>query len=428
MTGVGLYILFSVIALGLLIMILLVILILSSEKKTVFSPDLEPEWIDPKELGAANDELEDVNITTEDDVHLYGWFYRTFLQKLIAKIQEQQQNRESSNQAEATKEETKANDLKEAKPLLGSPTVLYLHGNSGNISHRFPLLRKLADGTQFNIFVADYRGYGKSEGAPSEEGLKKDAEAMLHALLQRDDIDKERIIVYGQGIGGSLAIHLATQESTKKLFQAMVIENTFTSVHDMAAALIPSWLSVLTGLLKCQFDSLAALRQSKLDIPTLFIATSHDEVVPCEQMKQLYRTAKRRATPECKEYVKMICYEGTEHHNVPAINEEVFYRNLLDWSCKVLLHNSISEEEMQELEKQLMMDAEAEDAANAVEYQEDMEPIEPAEQDGDHASDDEDDADNDEITVVKKSELRKRVKATTDDNKDEKNDDVEAQD
>jgi len=343
LTGI---ILFSVVLLVVLVIVLLIVMVIISEKKTLFSPDMDPAWVDPKEFGAASDELEDVTVTTEDGVQLFGWFYRTFLQKLIAKMREDKENRKAGKKVDTT-----AEALKDAAPLIGSPTVLFLHGNSGNISHRFPILRNLANGTQFNLFAVDYRGYGKSEGSPSEEGLKKDAEAMLQALVKRDDIDKSRIIVYGQGIGGSLAIHLATQESTRKLFQAMVIENTFTNVHDMAIGLMPGIMSPLAGLLKSKFDSLALLNETTLEIPTLFIASANDEVVPHWQMKKLFSAARRHSTPACKESIKMYRYESKEHHNVPSINEDAFYKNLLEWTCKVLLKGSCTEEEMHEIQE-----------------------------------------------------------------------------
>jgi len=403
--------------LGFLVVVVLVVVIFSSEKKTIFSPDLEPEWIEPQEMGAASDELEEVTFTTDDGVMLYGWFYRTFLQKLIAKIQDEQDKRKNGESASKKAEDSQP---KEPKPLLVSPTVLYLHGNSGNISHRFPLLREFANGTQFNFFVADYRGYGKSEGEPSEEGLKKDAEAMLNALLKRDDIDKSRIIVYGQGIGGSLAIHLATQEKTKKLFQAMVIENTFTNIRDMASLLMPGWLSPLAGMTKCKFDSLALLKENKLEVPTLFIATSKDEVVPHNQMKQLFRVAKRHTVPECKENVKMLKFEGTEHHNVPSINPDVFFKTFLEWSCKVLLHETYSDEEMKELEKGFMdladakgdVEKEVPELIDSVEEDEDEEGNGDKKDGGDGDDDDDDEADV--IPAAEKTGLHKRVKGNKD--------------
>jgi len=414
--GVAFIILIALLALLITVFGFLLIVIIFTEKKSVFSADLEPAWVDPKDFGAVNDELEDVELTTEDGVTLRGWFYRTFLQKLITKMQKEQAENDEKGKEKA------ADEVKDNKPLLCSPTILYLHGNSGNISHRFPLFRKFANGTQFNLFVVDYRGYGKSDGDPSEAGLKKDAEAMLHALLKRDDIDKSRIIVYGQGLGGSLAIHLATQESTKHLFQAMVIENTFTSIRDMATLFLPAWLSKLSVLVKNNFDSLALLKENKLEIPALFIATAEDEVVPPNHMKKLFRVAKRNATPECKDNVKMIRYNGTEHHNVPSLNEDAFYKNLLEWSCKVLLQNSVSEEEMRELEQGFKELGETDDGVQEEEPESIGSDDEENEGEQEELEGDDDKDDDDGIVDVPQAELRKRAKGKSSEN------DAEAQD
>jgi len=408
MLSTGLVVALVLLVLILLLFVFLVAVIIYTEKTTIFCPELEVSWMDPKEMGAVSDELEDVTVTTEDGVTLRGWFYRTFLQKLIAKMQEDRDKKEKGGKEDAASAAATAEaDTKPAAPLIGSPTLLYLHGNSGNISHRFPIVRSLANGTQFNVFIVDYRGYGKSDGKPSEEGLKKDAEAMLRELVKRDDIDKSRIIVYGQGIGGSLAIHLATQESTKKLFQAMVIENTFTSIRDMAETLLPGWLSPLAGLVKCKFDSLSLLRDNKLEIPTLFIGTSKNEVVPPYQMKQLFRVAKRHATPECKENVKMIRFEGAEHHNVPLVNEDLYYKNLLEWTCKVLLNDKLSEEALQEIEKGF---------GDSGVAQEEPESIGSAEEDDEDEEKNKEDEDDDDIADVPESDLHKRIKTKDDSN------------
>ena len=285
-----------------------------------------------------------------------------------------------------------------------------------DISHRLPILRGLADGTQFNVFAVDYRGYGKSEGDPSEEGLKKDAEAMLRSLHEREDVDANRIIVYGQGIGGSLAMWLATQKSTKKLFQAMVIENTFTSVQDMAKSLIPGWLAPFAKLTKIKFDSLDLLKNATIEVPTLFIATAEDDVVPHEQMRRLFRAVKRKAVPAVKDLVKMIRYEGSGHHNVAAINEDAYYKNLLEWSCKVFLKDSCSEDEMKELEKGFK---EMSQGACDQDYaEEDTESIVSSDEG------DDDDDDDDEVNAAEEAEPESELhhRATTsgkDDEEDE---------
>lgn len=81
------------------------------------------------------------------------------------------------------------------------PTILFFHGNAGNIGHRLPNARGLFKHLQANILMVEYRGYGLSEGTPSESGLYKDAQAALNYLLNREDIDHRRIIVFGRSLG-----------------------------------------------------------------------------------------------------------------------------------------------------------------------------------------------------------------------------------
>ena len=81
-----------------------------------------------------------------------------------------------------------------------------------------------------------YRGYGDSEGTPSEEGLKLDAEATLEYALSRGDINKDKIIIFGISLGGAVAIQLCMGNSK---VQGMIVENTFTSIADMVDHLMP---------------------------------------------------------------------------------------------------------------------------------------------------------------------------------------------
>lgn len=80
-------------------------------------------------------------------------------------------------------------------------TILFFHGNAGNIGHRLPNAKGLFKHLQANIFLVEYRGYGLSEGVPSESGLYKDAQAALNYLQGRQDIDQRQIVVFGRSLG-----------------------------------------------------------------------------------------------------------------------------------------------------------------------------------------------------------------------------------
>lgn len=227
-------------------------------------------------------------------------------------------------------------------------------GELTDISHRFLMLKALADATQFNVLAVDYRGYGRSTGVPSEAGLERDAEAMLRALAARRDIDTQRIIVLGQGLGGALAVHLATHARTRGLFQALVLENVPASVPAMAQALLPRVLAPWARATHARFDALARLRRPhSLAVPALFVATADDEVVPHAQMRQLYAAARAHATPAARALTRMVCFPGTEHHNVARIAGAAYYRALLEWACAVLLHDTRCSAELAGIENDL---------------------------------------------------------------------------
>lgn len=167
---------------------------------------------------------------------------------------------------------------------LGTParprhTVLFLHGNAGNLADRWENVELLME-RGIRVFIVDYRGYGKSAGVPTEEGLYLDARAAWETLAARPDVDPERIFVFGRSLGGAVAIELAGHVRPRGL----IVESTFESVAAMARAIYPvvpvHWV---TGR---RFDSL--MRVPDLRVPVLFVHGTRDEVVPFEQGKALY--------------------------------------------------------------------------------------------------------------------------------------------
>ena len=110
------------------------------------------------------------------------------------------------------------------------PCCLFLHGNAGNITHRddrLLTLRRLG----FSVLMLDYRGYGRSEGSPSEKGVLLDARAARAWLAQRAGVAEQEIVLWGESLGGGVAVDLAAKDGARGL----ILESTFTSLPDMAA-------------------------------------------------------------------------------------------------------------------------------------------------------------------------------------------------
>ena len=96
------------------------------------------------------------------------------------------------------------------EPVATNRTLLFLHGNAGNISHRYEIIEDFVK-LPVNVLIIDYRGYGKSEGRPSEQGLYTDARAAWDYLTTRRNIPASQIVIFGESLGGAVAIDLASK-------------------------------------------------------------------------------------------------------------------------------------------------------------------------------------------------------------------------
>jgi pimeloyl-ACP methyl ester carboxylesterase len=162
-------------------------------------------------------------------------------------------------------------------------TLLFSHGNGGNISHRLESLRIFHD-LGLSVLVYDYSGYGRSRGEPSEAATRSDARAAWD-WLARSGIAPESVIVFGRSLGGGVAARLAADLAAEGVSPGgVILESTFTSVPDMAARLYP-WLPVRL-LTRFRYDSAAAL--AGVRAPALFAHSPEDEVVPYDLGRALY--------------------------------------------------------------------------------------------------------------------------------------------
>lgn len=167
-------------------------------------------------------------------------------------------------------------------------TLLYCHGNAENLSGRVDLCADLHR-LPVNIFIFDYRGYGRSRGIPTERGLYRDARAAYEVVRARhDDSETPPVILYGASLGGAVAMQLALE----KHIRGLVIECSFTSVQDMGRSLYP-WLPVAL-ITRMRFDSLSKIGQ--VAAPLLISHSLEDQLIPYEMGQRLFQAARGEKT------------------------------------------------------------------------------------------------------------------------------------
>jgi len=161
-------------------------------------------------------------------------------------------------------------------------TVLHFHGNAGNISHRLHLYRRW-HAFGLSVFAFDYRGYGKSEGKPGEDGLYEDGRAAWHELTDRLKTPPDSVIFAGRSLGSAVAANLSTEMKAAGL----ALETPFTSVPDMADHYYP-WLP-LRFFMQSRFDLLEAIKGNTA--PLLIISAQDDEIVPTGMDERIFSAA-----------------------------------------------------------------------------------------------------------------------------------------
>ncbi|MGH7765839.1 MAG: alpha/beta hydrolase [Candidatus Binatia bacterium] len=236
------------------------------EEKFIFFPIAGIERT-PRDVGLA---YEDIFFTTADGVRLNGWH----------------------------------------APYPGARiTLLWFHGNAGNISHRVDGVRLLHDKVKANVFIIDYRGYGRSEGTVSEKGTYEDARAALRYLRSRKDLDAKNIALFGQSLGAAVATELAAGENCL----ALILEAPFASIRDMARVVFP--LLPIGPLLRTRYD--VAERIKDVKAPILVLQGERDEVIPVEQGKKVFAAA-----PPPKEFYAI---RGAGHNDTFIVGGNAYF-------------------------------------------------------------------------------------------------------
>ena len=240
----------------------------------------------PDELGL---DFENVFFDTEDGVRLNGWFI----------------------------------PAKDAKF-----TILFCHGNGGNIMHRLDTINIFYD-LGINCFIFDYRGYGKSQGKLSEQGTYRDAEAAYRWLKEEKKEQPENIILLGRSLGGSIAAFLAGRVNPCSL----VLECSFTSYIDIGKKFYPympvQWFS------RFNYDTLGYLK--KVHCPTMVIHSQNDETVSFEFGQTLYKAAN-----EPSRFVKTF----GSHNDSFLVSSDIYKKAWTEWIEFLKKHDQKTDSQM----------------------------------------------------------------------------------
>jgi fermentation-respiration switch protein FrsA (DUF1100 family) len=238
-----------------------------SEKGIVFFPDSYLVGT-PADYGL---EFEDVWFTAADGVQLHGWWV----------------------------------------PRPGAPVLVWFHGNAGNISHRLENVKLLHDLVGVQVFIFDYREYGRSQGRISREGTFKDASAAYGYATSTRKIAAQDIVLFGRSLGTALATDLATRVSCGSL----ILEAAFTNSSEMAKMLAPflfDWRP------KIPYDNLGKI--AKVTVPVLVVHGSDDEIIPVDMGRRVFAAA-----PEPKE---LYIIPGAHHNDTYLVGGRTYFERL----------------------------------------------------------------------------------------------------
>ncbi len=211
------------------------------ENKIIFHPSPYPEgfW-NPTSLGVP---VQDIYFESEDRVKLHAWFIPA--PKAVA-------------------------------------TLLWFHGNAGNLSHRLDNIQRLKR-LNLNIFIFDYRGYGRSEGTPDEEGIYKDSRAAYKQVLTMNGVSVDSLFLFGRSLGGICAVETAMNHPASGL----ILESVFTNSADMSRAIFP--FIPLGWAVRSKLDAVGKVPHLKL--AKLFLHGTRDEIVPYDLGRKLFEKA-----------------------------------------------------------------------------------------------------------------------------------------
>jgi len=269
-----------------LIWVTIVVVLALLERSMIFYPTRYPDGLWDTELVVRSSgcSIEDCTFETDDGVSLHAWWCRP---------------RESAGPTEGM-------------------VVLWFHGNAGNLSYRADMMLRLARELPVQVVIVDYRGYGRSDGRPSEDGLYRDGRAAWRYLTVDRGIEPGRVVILGKSLGGAVAVDLASHVEPAGL----IVQSSFTSVRDMARRHFPF---VPRALIRTRMDSLAKI--GSVSCPKLFVHSPNDEIVPYALGRRLFDAA-----PGPKRFHVV---EGARHNDTYLVGGAAYYAALREFvaSC-----------------------------------------------------------------------------------------------
>ena len=248
-----------------------------AEKRFLFFPESEVAYT-PEQAGLR---YEDVYLESADGLTLHGWFLPA------------------------------PSDI----ASLSTQTWLWFHGNGGNVGTRIGQLEQAHHLLGVHQFIFDYRGYGNSQGHPTEHGTYLDARAALEYLKTRPEIDPGRMVYFGHSLGAAIAIELAVEHPPA----GMALVAPFSSIKDMTKLTVS--IPMAGWLVRGHFDSIKRIRRVKT--PLLIVHGELDEIVPHWQGLKLYQAANR---PK-----RFVTLHGAAHDNVQQVAGQVLARALVEF-------------------------------------------------------------------------------------------------
>jgi len=246
----------------------LIFLLLVLEPRFIYCPSRQPQgdWTPPR--GA-----QDCTIRTADGLELHGWW----------------------------------------QPAHGAaPVLLWFHGNAGNVTYCAEMLGLLR-GSGLSVLLVDYRGYGKSQGRPSEQGLYLDGKAAYRYLVEERGIEPGQIVSYGHSLGSAVALHVALERPVA----ALILESPLASARAMARRIMP-WVPVWP-FVRSRLDNVGRIEHLK--VPLLVIHGDRDGTVPLEQGRAVFEAA-----PGPKRFFTV---RGADHNDSYLVGGRVYFDELI---------------------------------------------------------------------------------------------------